>query len=182
MRSTWLACVLLTACSAPELSPAGSKVSWSKDDPANCRPVGTLRELEGGGLRSYEANRAAAETRLRNEAARLGGNAVVLLTELHGDSEDGAREFATGVAGLATPNPRCTNCVLLTARAFACDAPPAQPVAEAPPAPPPPPPAPPPPPPPAEPAAAPPPQPIYVPVPAPPPVIIIIQPGPPPEK
>lgn len=176
MRSVAWACLLLAGCAAPELSGEGARVKWSKDDPAGCRPVGTLRELEGGGLRSYEANRTAAETRLRNEAARLGGNAVVLLTELHGDSDDGAREFNTGVAGLATPNPRCTNCVMLTARAYACEAPPAQPVAEAP-APPPalPPPAVHP-----EPAAAPPP--VVVPVPAPPPVIIIIQPGPPPER
>ncbi|MFT3766594.1 MAG: DUF4156 domain-containing protein [Minicystis sp.] len=189
-RFLWASLMMLTACSVPELNTEGARVRWSPDDPAGCRPVGTLRETEGGGLRSYDANKAAAQNRIRNEAAKLGANAVVLLTEVHGDSEEGAQSFSNGVPGLSTPNPRCSNCVLLTARAYACDLPPAQPVAETPaPKPvappimappltlPPPEPA-------AEPQPAAPPV-IVVPAPAAPPVIIIIQPAlppPPPEK
>jgi hypothetical protein len=115
----------LTACSVPELSAEGSRVAWSASDPAGCRSVSTLREAEGGGLRTYARNRAAAETRIRNEAARTGANAVVLLTEVHGDSEEGAEAFASGVAGLTTSKARCSNCVLLTARAYSCAALPA---------------------------------------------------------
>ncbi|APR84724.1 Hypothetical protein A7982_10073 [Minicystis rosea] len=173
--------LFMTACVPAELSPEGAKVKWSQEDPAGCRALGTLREAEGGGLRSYDTNKTAAEARLRNEAARLGANAMVLLTEVHGDSEEGAQSFATGVAGLSTPNPRCTNCVLLTARAYACELP--APVAEKPAAPPPaaPPIALPEAPPPAAPAAEPPPAPaasppIIIQTPVAPPVIIIIQP------
>lgn len=167
MREMLLACVLLAGCATPELSTGGARVHVAEGDPAGCRPIATMRESEGGGLRSYEANRSHAETRLRNEAARMGGNAMVLLSEVHGASEEGNAEFATGVAGLSTPNPRCSNCVILTARAYACDllpvaaAAPVVPAAA-----------------PAEPAAAPAaePPPVVAPVPAEPPVLIIIQP------
>jgi hypothetical protein len=199
MRTTLAACLLLlTACSAPELTTEGSRVVWSKDDPPGCRMLGTLREAEGGGLRSYEANRKAAESRLRNEAGRIGANAMVLLTEVHGESDEGVRAFSSGVPGLTTPNAGCTNCVQLVARAYQCASLPAAPVAEAPPPPPAPvvPAAPPILAPTAPPVAEPPPaaelppppaapQPIYVPAPANGPVIIIIQPPPappPPQK
>jgi len=190
MRTILAACLLLTACSAPELTTEGSRVRWSDSDPPGCRALATLREVEGGGLRSYEANRKAAESRMRNEAGRIGANAMVLLTELHGDSEEARLTFASGVPGLTTPNAGCSNCVQLTARAYACASLPAAPVAEAP-APPPMPVVPVAPPilaPPAAPAAEPPPpqpaapQPIYVPAPVSAPVIIIIQPAPPPPQ
>jgi len=182
MRTLLVGCLVLTACSMPELSAGGAQVQWSDGDPAGCRTVATLHELEGGGLRTYASNKTAAEARLRNEAARRGANAMVLLAEVHGNSEEGARAFDNGVPGLSTPNARCTNCVALMARAYACSSLPALPVAEPPevkPAPPvvvaPPP----------EPVVQPPvqPAPIYV-VPAPetPPVIIIIQPEAGPEK
>lgn len=173
--------LLLTACATPELSEEGARVRFARQDPSGCRAVATLREAEGGGMRSYAANRKAAEARIRNEAGRLGGNAVVLVKEVHGESEEGARAFQTGVAGLATPNPVCSNCVILEARAYACERPLPEPVAETPhpplkrPRAAPPPVLPPPEVPAAEPAE--PAEPIIVPAPAAPPVIIIIQPA-----
>lgn len=162
MRGMWLSCLLLAGCATPELSNAGSRVHMADGDATECRPIATMREAEGGGLRSYEANRAFAETRLRNEAARLGANAVRVVEEVHGAADDGRSAFATGVAGLTTPNAGCTNCVMLLARAYACDAPPARSTPIAPASTP------------DDPPAA--PTPVIAPVPAEPPVIIIIQP------
>ena len=92
-----------------------------------------------------------------------------LLAEVHGASDEGKGQFASGVAGLTTPNAGCTNCVLLVARAYACGAQPTRPIARpVQPA--------------AEPAAIPiepaaiPAEPVLAPTPAEPPVIIIIQP------
>jgi hypothetical protein len=89
-------------------------------EPAGCRTLGTVREAEGGGFRSFGANRDIAEARMRNEAARLGGNSIVVISEERGDTDTGAEHFTTGVAGLASPNPRCTNCVQMMARVFSC--------------------------------------------------------------
>lgn len=150
MRGVVCLSLLLTACATPELSAEGSRVRWADHELPSCRPIATLREAEGGGLRSYAANRDAAAARLRNEAARIGGNAVVLLREVHGGSEAGRDAFATGVAGLTSPTSPCSNCVILAARAYACEGSSA-PAEEAPP-------------------------PAMTPVPAAPPVIIVIDP------
>ncbi len=88
---------------------------------SGCRLIGTVRQTEGGGLRTLAENRAIVGTRLRNEAARIGGNALSVIEETRGDSDEGELAFATGVTGLATPNVRCTNCVLVTARVLQCE-------------------------------------------------------------
>lgn len=134
MRSLLVACLLLTACySGAELSHAGARVVMADFEPPGCRALGTVREAEGGGLRSYITNRELAEARLRNQAATLGGNALMVIDEERGDTDVGAARFATGVAGMTTPNTRCTNCVEVTARVYACAAQPTpEPVADAP--------------------------------------------------
>jgi hypothetical protein len=83
--------------------------------------VGTLRQAEGGGLRSFEDNRVAAETQLRNEAGRMGGDSIAVIDEQRGDTDLGALQFSSGVTGMTTSNTGCTNCVLLTAHVFQCD-------------------------------------------------------------
>jgi hypothetical protein len=123
MRSLVLASMLLLwGCGAPALSAEGARVVWADKQPAGCRAVGTLQHAEGGALRSQEQSLAVVETHLRNQAAQLGGDTLVVTEELTGESDEGMQHFATGVAGLSTPSPRCSNCVVLTARAYACGA------------------------------------------------------------
>lgn len=121
MRAILVGCLLLAGCETAELTNGGAQVRALNDAPAGCRLIGTLREAEGGGLRSFERNRWLVETRLRNEAARIGGNSMSVVSEQRGDTDEGQLEFITGNPGLATPNPRCTNCVLVTAHVFQCD-------------------------------------------------------------
>jgi hypothetical protein len=181
MRRILVASLLLTACSSSELSHGGRAVVVADLEPAGCRALGTVREAEGGGLRSFVDNRSLAEARMRNEAARLGGNSMVVVSEERGDTDHGAEHFTTGVAGLSSPNPRCTNCVEMMARVYSCSGqtpapiavepsrPSPMPAAEPPPM--------------APPPAAPPSWAVPPPA-APPPIIIIIQPPPmpPPER
>jgi hypothetical protein len=124
MRTIALACLLLVGCGVPEVTGAGSRVrvtGRTNEIPAGCRMVGTLRDAEGGGLRSFEQSRLTVETRLRNEAGRLGGNTLSLIDVKRGDTDEGSLQFASGVAGLTTPNPQCTNCIEMTAQVFQCE-------------------------------------------------------------
>jgi hypothetical protein len=124
MRRLLLAGLLLAGCGVPEITGPGSRVrvmERSNEAPAGCRMVGTIREAEGGGLRTLEDNRVAVETRLRNEAGRLGANTLAVIDEERGDTDLGALRFSSGVAGMTTPNAGCSNCVLLTAHVFQCD-------------------------------------------------------------
>jgi hypothetical protein len=114
-------CLVLAGCETGELTNGGARVLPIDDAPAGCRLIGTLRDKEGGGLRSFAENRWLLETRLRNEAARLGGNSMSVVSEKRGDTDEGQLDFASGVAGLSTPASRCSNCVLVTARVFACE-------------------------------------------------------------
>jgi hypothetical protein len=119
-----LGCLLLVGCGTPEITGAGSLVRVtmrSNEPPAGCHMVGTIREAEGGGLRSFADNRLAAETRLRNEAGRIGGNTVAVIDEARGDTDLGLLQFSSGVQGMTTPNTACTNCVALTAHVFQCE-------------------------------------------------------------
>jgi hypothetical protein len=116
-----LSSLSLAACEPAELTTAGTKVQTLGAATSGCRLIGTVRQTEGGGLRSLAENRAMVDNRLRNEAGRLGGNALAVIEEVGGDSDEGELFFATGVTGLATPNVRCTNCVLVTARVLQCE-------------------------------------------------------------
>jgi hypothetical protein len=123
MRTLSLASLLLVVgCGAPTLSAEGARVVWADKDPPGCRVVGTVQHAEGGALRSQAQSMAFVEARLQNEAARLGGDTLVVTEELTGETDEGMEHFATGVSGLSTPSPRCSNCVLMTARAYACAA------------------------------------------------------------
>jgi Domain of unknown function (DUF4156) len=124
MRRLILGCLLLAGCSTAEITGEGSRVQVTQranEVPAGCHMVGTIRDVEGGGLHSLEDNRVAAETRLRNEAGRLGGNSIAVIDEARGDTDLGVLQFASGVQGMTTPNAGCTNCVALTAHVFQCD-------------------------------------------------------------
>jgi hypothetical protein len=121
MRPILVGCLLLAGCEAAELTTGGMRVQALDDAPSGCRMVGTIRDREGGGLRSFEANRSLVDARLRNEAARIGGDTLAVVSEERGDTDEGHLGFTTGVAGVATPNARCTNCVLVTAHVFQCD-------------------------------------------------------------
>lgn len=120
MKQILVGCLLLMGCESAELTAGGMRVRAINDAPGGCRLVATVREKEGGGLRSFSENRHLVDTRLRNEAARLGGNALAVVEEARGDTDDGLLHFQTGVPGIATPNPRCTNCVAVTAHVFQC--------------------------------------------------------------
>lgn len=120
MRSILVACLLLTACCSAELSTGGASIVMAEVEPSGCRSLGTVREAEGGGLRAYVTNRELAKARLRKEAARLGGNSMVVIQEERGDTNTGAEHFTTGVPGLGSQNTRCTNCVMMMARVYNC--------------------------------------------------------------
>lgn len=123
MRTVLLASLLVVVgCGAPTLSAEGARVVRVDREPPGCHVVGTVHQAEGGGLRSQEQSAALVEARLRNEAARLGGDTLVVTEELTGETDEGMLHFATGVSGLSTPSARCTNCVRMTARAYACAA------------------------------------------------------------
>jgi hypothetical protein len=120
MRWILVGSLLLMGCGATELTRQGSQVRALPQAPSGCQLLGTIRDAEGGGLRSFASNRAIVQARLRNEAARIGGNIISVVDEERGDTEDGKEHFQTGVAGLTSPNAGCTNCVLLTAQVFQC--------------------------------------------------------------
>jgi hypothetical protein len=119
MRAILLGCLLLAGCEAAELAE-DVRVRPIAEAPPGCRMIGTVRDAEGGGLRSFAANRARVETRLREEAARLGGDSLAVIDEKRGDTDEGQAAFANGVAGLTTPASRCSNCVALAAHVFQC--------------------------------------------------------------
>jgi hypothetical protein len=134
MKWLLLGCSLLVAgCETAQLTEAGMIVQPVQAAPAGCRMIATLRDAEGGGLRSFERNRSIVEARMRNEAARLGGDSLAVVDETRGDTDEGHILFATGAAGLTTPASRCNNCVALAAQVLQCSAHPPPPARPAPP-------------------------------------------------
>jgi hypothetical protein len=121
MKRILAGCLLLLGCESPELTAGGMRVRALHDAAEGCRLVATLNDKEGGGLRSFAENRALVDARLRNEAARLGGNAFSVIEEMRGDTDEGQIHFMSGVPGLTTPTSRCTNCVLVKAHVFQCE-------------------------------------------------------------
>ena len=114
--------LLLAGCDATETMTGTMVVRPVEAAPAGCRLVGTVRDAEGGGLGSFEHNQSLVESRLRTQAARLGGDALAVIDEQRGDTDEGYQAFPTGAAGLSTPASRCTNCVALAAHVFQCSA------------------------------------------------------------
>jgi hypothetical protein len=124
MRGIIWAGLLLTGCASAELTSEGARVQLVHQAPTEgCRLLGTVKEGEGGGLRTMEQNQGLVVARLRNEAARVGGDSVVVIASERGDTDSGMLQFQTGVPGLGTPSPRCTNCIELTARIYQCGGP-----------------------------------------------------------
>jgi outer membrane protein OmpA-like peptidoglycan-associated protein len=119
-----LVLALVAGCNTAEPQPpvtpvahAGSGVQVA----AGCRVIGTIRDAEGGGMNSFDQNRATVETRLRYEAGRIGGNDISVIREVRGDNDQGILSFPSGVPGATVPNAGCTNCVALTAQVLQCD-------------------------------------------------------------
>jgi len=121
--------LLLAGCCETESMSGQVYARPAEVAPAGCRLVGTVRDAEGGGLSSYEHNRSIVEGRLRQEAARLGGDSLAVVKETRGDTDDGyAAEFQTGVPGLGTPASPRPHRVALDANVLQCRAPPPPPV------------------------------------------------------
>jgi hypothetical protein len=112
-----LCCLLLNGCATAELTSAGAHVGITRQAQEGCRLVETRREAEGGGFRSLEDNAVSVQTTLRNRAAWLGGDTVVVV-----DTVTDPYHMPSGVPGLMTPNPPCSNCVTMTARIYSCGA------------------------------------------------------------
>lgn len=98
-----------------ELTSEGARVGVTRDAKQNCRLIGELSEAEGGGFRTLEDNSTSVETSLRNRAAHLGGDTVMVIS-----TNTDPYHMPSGVPGLATPNPGCSNCVTMTARIYEC--------------------------------------------------------------
>jgi hypothetical protein len=95
-------------CAVATLNAAGAEVEvvTSAED---CRFLGTLKGYEGFNARMPETNVEAVEADLRNRAAALGGNTLVITDREIGSGSPGAN----GTGG-------CPNCITMTASVCAC--------------------------------------------------------------
>jgi outer membrane protein OmpA-like peptidoglycan-associated protein len=130
-----LVLALVAGCTTAEPEVTVVAQAGSVQVAAGCRVIGTIRDAEGGGGRSFEQNRATVEARLRYEAGRIGGNDISVIREVHGDNDEGVLSFPSGVPGVPVPNAGCSNCVALTAQVLQCEGRSAPPVMAAQPAP-----------------------------------------------
>lgn len=109
----------LAGCAAAELTPLGAAVEIGAAPRPECKRLGPVRAALGYNGRSPEENLAAALVSLRNEAATLGGDALVVTSKELG---------SMGIFG-APPPPSggvvgsgCPNCVAMEATAYRCGA------------------------------------------------------------
>ncbi len=115
MRSALFLCLLLNGCATAELTSAGARVGITQRAQEGCRLVETRTEAEAGGFRSLADNAVSVQTVLRNRAAWLGGDTVVVV-----DTNTDPFHMPSGIPGLTTLNPPCSNCVTMTARIYVC--------------------------------------------------------------
>jgi hypothetical protein len=113
-----LAALLLAGCTLPELTPRGAAVEVGSAARAGCKPLGTTRDSEGMNGRSAESNVEAAWIALRNQAAALGGDLIVLTEKQQGTVSGGLMAEEPG--GLGMKNNGCPNCVSLVASVYQC--------------------------------------------------------------
>ena len=102
-------------CASTPLTGEGARVGVTHRPVEGCQLIGELREAEGGNFRSLRDNLRSVRSMLRNRAAGLGGDTVLVVS-----TETDPYHMPSGVPGLMTPNPPCSNCVTMTARVYAC--------------------------------------------------------------
>lgn len=100
-----------------------------------CAPLGSRRASAGYNGRGAEANAAGVEAELRNEAAAMGGDAVVIRDRVVGAPAIEALGGSPGEARGAVTSGGCPNCIALRAEIYRCGraaaAPPAAPASAA---------------------------------------------------
>ncbi len=113
-----LAVITLAGCSATELTPAGAKVVIRESAGPECRLIRRIQESEGRNFHSAAANVEEVRVELKNRAATLGGDALVL----HGPKP----EDPIPTRGA----PGCPNCIEMSAEVLRCAPPAARPPAD----------------------------------------------------
>ena len=98
MRQVLITTCLLFAlgCAAVQLNPAGQKVRFMQAEPKGCKYVGEATGNQGNFFTGPWTSNANLETGarniLKNKAAEMGGNVVVLLTNRAGQTGSVSRE------------------------------------------------------------------------------------------
>jgi hypothetical protein len=116
MKKTTIAfaVILLSGCSAQQLNSGAEKVRFLQADPKGCKYLGEATGNQGnfftGGFTSNSNMETGARNTMKNKAAAMGGNAIVLLTNRAGQ---------TGSAGLGSGSLQQTN-VVLTGTVYDC--------------------------------------------------------------
>ena len=84
------ALLLTLGCSAVQVNPAGQKVRFMQAEPKGCKYLGEVTGNQGNFLTGPWTSNANLETgarnKLKNKAAEMGGNVVVLLTNRAGET------------------------------------------------------------------------------------------------
>lgn len=82
--------IFLAGCAANELKPGAEKVRFTQMEPKGCRYLGEVTGNQGnfftGGWTSNENLETGARNDLKNKAAEMGGNVVLLLTNRAGQT------------------------------------------------------------------------------------------------
>lgn len=85
-----LTTILMSGCAAQQLNPNAQQVRFTQQDPKGCTYLGEATGSQGdfftGGWTSNENLETGARNALKNKAADLGGNTVVLLTNRAGNT------------------------------------------------------------------------------------------------
>jgi hypothetical protein len=94
-----LACVLMAGCTAIPLKPGAELVRVTHVEPTGCKWLGDVTGSQGNSYTGQYTTNANLETGarndLKNKAAALGGNLVVLITERAGGNFDLGLEGGT---------------------------------------------------------------------------------------
>lgn len=94
---TAVAMLILAGCAATEVAPEAKRIRFMQSEPQGCEYLGEATGNQGnfftGGWTSNKNLETGARNELKNEAAKLGGNVVVLLTNRSGQTGSGGRLF-----------------------------------------------------------------------------------------
>ncbi len=107
-----LAALVLAGCSANELSPGAARVRVTNQEPTGCEFLGTVTGHQGNSFTgAYTSNTNLEQGALntaRNEAANLGANTLVILTQRAGVTGSWAYQQETNVIVTGTAY-KCPN-------------------------------------------------------------------------
>src|SRR4051812_9254343 len=82
--------LLVVGCAAAKIKPGADKVRFAHNEPTGCKYLGEATGNQGnfftGGWTSNSNLETGARNELKNKAAELGGNVVVLLTNRAGQT------------------------------------------------------------------------------------------------